>query len=99
MNYNKKILLSTEDRKAYFKLGRWNEEACRILGLNFRRDSRQVLTMTIEQGGVQIFHEWSSFKDERTMFNLHKMAELAIKKYIKMLEDNGYRVPVIRTAD
>ena len=92
MNTNAKSLLSKEQRAEHIQRVKWNEEACKQLGLIFRRDSRQVLTMTIEQGGVQIFHEWSSFKNENTIFNIHKMAELAIKKYIKMLTDNGYRI-------
>jgi hypothetical protein len=85
--------VSKEQFEEHIERVKWNEEACKNLGFNFRRDSRQVLTMTIEQGTVQIFHEWSSFKDQNTIFNMHKMAELALKKYITMLKENGYKLP------
>lgn len=93
MNTNNATPLTKEQREEHRERVKWNEEACEKLSLKFRRDSRQVLTMTIEQGSVQIFHQWSSFKDENTMFNMHKMAQLALKKYIMMLNDNGYRIP------
>lgn len=77
----------------------WNKNTCLQLGLTLERKTKHEMSISIRQGFVLIYHEKSEYNDLRTIYRLHLGAEVALKKHIRMLNDNGISTPGIMTLN
>jgi len=63
-----------------------NEFIIKFLGLIYsKEDSGLVLSLSVRQGNVSLFHRWSDENTEESKYDLHLELESFLKRYVEYL--------------
>jgi hypothetical protein len=74
------------DRDLHARRVYWNEYTCRRLGLRLNKESNgQVLSLSVWQGELHLFHEWHDPVAGVSSYELHLKLEEFLLSYMRHL--------------
>jgi len=88
--------LTDKQRSDHIARVEWNMNILKILGLTLRKSTRQIYQLSVDQGEVTLFSAYITVKSDYAKFSLHVDLQNFLKRYIKVLNDNGFHTPQIR---